>query len=244
MSWIKKIFGSSKTENASSPAIETDPVASQHHAAVDAYWESVGKTDDDLITYLINPGFQGAPMWPNTRQAYRIVRTPDTLILASDGLSDPYPNDDSGSDRRGFGMEVFIEVKGLQELLFSEITSHWVFRALQNMSMNVAQVGGLVPVLEEHGVLSIELPIDTGPEKWMKENGFIGALIDIPISGGRANVISDTPLSQTRIVPITILYPQEIDLCATSGASRKAIADELVTKGYGHLTDVSRPSIR
>ena len=220
-----------------------DPIEAQHHAAMTAYWKNIGSVDDDVVTYLVNPMFQGAPAWPNTRQAYRVIRTDDSLILASDGLSDPFPADAGQDDRHGFGMETFIEVKGLQDLRFDEINGHWMFRAIENMAMNVAQAGGFTAMLDQHGVLSIELPIDIGPEGWVKPNGNIGALIDVPMEG-RANVVSETPLGPVRIVPITILHPAEIDICASGGGARKAMSADLIAKASGHISDPARASLR
>ena len=70
-----------------------DLIYEHHQNAMQRYWESIGSVDSDVLTYVINPMFQGAPPWPNTRQAYRLVRTDDTLIIASDGLADPFPDD-------------------------------------------------------------------------------------------------------------------------------------------------------
>ena len=257
MSWIRKKLGrDSRTDaapgappgpEAASPdepttPFDADELARQHHDALDAYWRSVGEVADDVLTYLINPMFQGGPPWPNTRQAYRIVRTAGSLIVASDGLSDPFPADAGRSDRFGFGMETFIEVVGLQDLTVDEIRGHWLFAAIENMAMNVANAGGFVPMLDQHGVLSIELPTDTGPDGWLKPNGMLGALIDLPT--GRANVVPDTPLGAVRIVPITIVPPTEIDVCASGASARAALATELAALPTGHRTDPTRPPLR
>ena len=101
---------------------DVEAMCDAHHKAIDAYWSSIGNTNNDLLAYCINPQFLGAPPWPNMRQAYRIVRTPKTLILASDGLSDVVAE----NGRFGLGMEVCIEVKGLQDLAFDEIKDHSV----------------------------------------------------------------------------------------------------------------------
>ena len=36
-----------------------------------------------------SPDFTGAPAWPNLRQAYKTIRGPDGIVLATDGLSEP-----------------------------------------------------------------------------------------------------------------------------------------------------------
>lgn len=200
---------------------------------MDAYWNTVGTTDKDLISFLINPMFMGAPEWPNTRQAYRIVRTKETLIITSHGLSDPWPAgaEGRGPNRFGFGMEVFIELKGLQALSFEEIKRHWAFVAVENLAKNVANAGGFVPLLDEFGVLSIELPVGEGPSEWVKDNGHLGGLIGVSMDG-RVSTVA-TPIKPVRIVPIAILTIPEIDDCPTGNAASSRLAEELVAKETG-----------
>jgi hypothetical protein len=252
LSWIKKVLGGAEEPDrspGSGPNISIDTSAdapdelvAHHQAAMDTYWRSIGEVEADVLSYLVNPMFQGGPPWPNTRQAYRIVRTTDSLIVASDGLSDPFPTAISQSDRFGFGMEAFIEVKGLQHLTVDEIRGHWLFAAIENMAMNVASAGGFVPMLDQHGILSIELPTDAGPDGWVKPDGMLGALIDLPT--GRANTVADTPIRPVRIVPITILYPVEIDDCASGASARQAMAADLAAQASAHVTDPTRPPLR
>ena len=61
-------------------------------AARDACWKTVGQVDSDVLSHLINPAFMGGPRWPALRQAFAVVRRPETqtVVLASDGLSDPW----------------------------------------------------------------------------------------------------------------------------------------------------------
>jgi len=162
----------------------------------------------------------------------------DPLIVASDGLSDPWP------DLRGNGlrMEAFIEVKGMQDLTFDEIKGHWIFAAIESFSQNAAASGQFVDLVEEMGVLSIELPTDVGPDGWLKPNGRFGALMNVPVEGRALTV--DMPLEPIRLIPITMLYPNEIDVCAEGGEARRAMAADLQSHASGHITDISRPPLR
>ncbi|MEL6318759.1 MAG: hypothetical protein AAFR16_14095, partial [Pseudomonadota bacterium] len=120
-----------------------DPAAATH-AALDAYWARIGASDADVISYAINPMFSGAPPWPGTRQAYRVVRVTEapggpTLILASDGLSDPFDDDawddeDGAPARNGFEMEVYIETPELAGAGFEEIRSSWAFAVIERLA--------------------------------------------------------------------------------------------------------------
>jgi hypothetical protein len=41
-----------------------DPCIAAGHCALDAYWDSIGRSERDLISYVVNPQFQGKPPWP------------------------------------------------------------------------------------------------------------------------------------------------------------------------------------
>ena len=44
--------------------------------ARDAAWAKCGEVDPYVLAPLINPAFQGGPVWPNLRQAYKTVPLP------------------------------------------------------------------------------------------------------------------------------------------------------------------------
>jgi hypothetical protein len=62
------------------------------HKARQACWGKVGRVDSDVLSHIINPAFMGGPRWPALRQAFAVIRRPETqtVVLASDGLSDPF----------------------------------------------------------------------------------------------------------------------------------------------------------
>jgi hypothetical protein len=116
---------------------QDDPRIEGGYQSLQAYWGEIGPSDPDVISYLLNPQFQGKPAWPNMRQAYRIVRPPRALIIASDGLSDPFVGTDI-EDHNGFDMEVFIETPDIAGADFAAIRGSWVFSLIENFAMNVA----------------------------------------------------------------------------------------------------------
>lgn len=69
-----------------------EDLCSASAAARNACWSTVGQVDSDVLGHIINPAFMGGPRWPALRQAFAVVRRPETqtVILASDGLSDPW----------------------------------------------------------------------------------------------------------------------------------------------------------
>jgi hypothetical protein len=78
-------------------------------AARDAFYATLGTADADVLAPLVNPAFMGGPRWPSLRQAWRVIRRADTILIASDGLSDPFEDDDDVFVPRGHLLEVCIE---------------------------------------------------------------------------------------------------------------------------------------
>ena len=54
-------------------------------------WEHLGSLEPLVLSHLVNPSLSGGPKWPALRQSFRLVRRDNgNVILASDGLSDPF----------------------------------------------------------------------------------------------------------------------------------------------------------
>jgi hypothetical protein len=59
--------------------------------AREAVWQQLGSLEPLVLSHLVSPTLSGGPKWPALRQAFRLVRRPNgNVILASDGLSDPF----------------------------------------------------------------------------------------------------------------------------------------------------------
>ncbi|MEM9582753.1 MAG: hypothetical protein AAGA08_06530 [Pseudomonadota bacterium] len=211
--------------------------------ARDVYWDQFGVSDDAFLTPEHSPQ---APDWPSTRQAFRIVRTPNSLIVASDGLSDPFDCFRGPADQNGYGQEVFIEVPGLQAATPDLVQNSWVFRAVAYVAQLIAHNGGIGDLLDQHGVMSLDVPATSAPRDWIVSGVAepAGALLDVPMPRGR-NLIADTPLSPVRAVPVTLIFPEELEDCVVGGPKeRNALVNDLLTTGQGHKTDTARASLR
>ncbi len=215
-------------------------------AARDAYWDKVGRTDPDYFGYPVCPELKGAPAWPTQTQAFRIVRTENSLIIASDGLSDPFAPFRGETIANGYGMEMYIEIPGWQSMDADLVRDSWAFKSIEQLARVCAFQKGLGDLLDEHGVMSVDLPTPCVPNGWVV-SGYAepaGALIDLPIPSGLAQ-IADMPLSRVRVVPITLIFPEELEDCVVGGPSeRKALVNDLMTTGQGHKTDPKRSSLR
>ncbi len=69
-----------------------DDLLDKTSRAREAVWQALGALEPMFLSHLVNPALStGAPKWPSKRQAFRLVRRPNgNVILASDGLSDPF----------------------------------------------------------------------------------------------------------------------------------------------------------
>lgn len=214
--------------------------------ARDVYWDQIGDTDPELLSTPATDTDPNAVAWPGGKKIFRLVRTGNSLIIATDGLSDPFADGTGPTDRNGFGMEVFIEVPGWQDVEASRIVNCWAFLALRKFADVVAKSRGLTTTLSHHGVMSLELPALAAPPRWRDASvgGNPGALIDVPLPPG-LNRIADMPLSEVRVVPLTLIYPEELQACVKGGRTeRRTLADDLLVTGQGHRTNPRRQCLR
>ena len=73
--------------------------ASSH--AREECWQQIGTLEPLVLSHLVNPALMGGPRWPAMRQAFRVVRRPNgNVIIASDGLSDPFDDISLGAPTR------------------------------------------------------------------------------------------------------------------------------------------------
>lgn len=70
----------------------------QSSQAREAMWKRVGSLEPMVLSHTVNPASTGGPKWPAHRQAFRVIKRPNgNVILASDGLSDPFDDIAEGS---------------------------------------------------------------------------------------------------------------------------------------------------
>jgi hypothetical protein len=262
MSWFKKVFGGgeSSSDQPTNPAPSNaqgqpqpapaesnmvrldDPRYQQFASARDGYWNGIGTLDPDVIAYMISPQFSGKPAWPTTRQAFRVVRGPSGVIIASDGLSDLFV--DTSMQDAGFECEVYIETPQLAGADFQQVSGSWAFELIENFAANVAHAGGINRQLEDYGVLSMELPApESMPREWVNANDYVGALINLPVAG-RAPTLDLGSGAVIRMIPLTLITPAETQYVVDNGAQGRAtLAEKLTAAGVGAASDLTRASL-
>lgn len=211
----------------------------------DAVWAELGTVDEDVISHFMSPTFFGGPAWPTTRQAFLRVRRQGSVVLASDGLSDPY---DEGhlaqTGLSGLGVEVFLETDDpeLRADGLGMIDKTWAFELLYEMAQNAAYSGDLADRIDRLGAVSMELPgLEVGAG-WQTDYGSVGLLMGVPAPDVRRRV--DTPSGSVRMVAVTLLRPTELEHVITGRAAGRAeIARRLAASGNHHRCDLSRASV-
>lgn len=204
------------------------------------HWKRIGRPDRELVAYVADPGPAAASGWPAARQAYHIVRRYDSLILSTDGLSDPFVCKVAGDS--GYGIEAFIEVPGAQEMETGFLRESWAFAVLEIVAQNIAGFGGILDRLDRDSVVYMAVPLLNPPTpEWADDLGFSGVLIGLPAR--RAGAVVDLPFGPARYLAVTLLRPEEALFAARGAENRTRLARLLDAAGGGHLSDPGRGSV-
>lgn len=219
-----------------------DPRFELYFNAREEFWSGIGTVEDDWLSYIVSPELRGLPAWPTTSQAYRLVRTPKSVIIASEGLSDLFI--DTSLPDPGFGCEVYLESPELVDADMDAIRASWQFAAIENFAQNVAHFGGINALLDKYGMISMELPApDNMPEDWVTKRGSVGVLINMEVEGRPSRCQLEEGV-EIRIISITTLLPDEV-AHAIDGKSeaREDLARRLIGSGNGLVSPESRASV-
>ncbi|MCA0272992.1 MAG: hypothetical protein LCH69_13160 [Proteobacteria bacterium] len=252
MAWWRKLFGLGRSEGepaAAGPdpaparpaAIRPDdPRIALGREARLRHWKRLGLPDQELVTYLADPGPAASAGWPAARQAYHIVRRYDSLVLGTDGLSDPFVG--KVSDESGYGIEVFVEIPHEQAMEAAFLRESWAFAVLEVVAQNIAGFGGILDRLGRDGVVHMAVPLLVPPAPgWTDDLGFTGVLIGLPAR--RAGAVVDLPLGPVRYLAVTLLRPDEALFAARGAENRDRLARLLDAAGHGHFSDPARGTV-
>ncbi len=254
MAWWKKFFGLGRsgggaarrgTDAGAVPARPTaiqpdDPRIAEGRELRLRHWKRLGLPDTELVTYLADPGPAASAGWPAARQAYHIVRRFDSLVLATDGLSDPFVGRLAGES--GYGVEVFIEIPHAQEMEAGFLRESWAFAVLEVVAQNIAGFGGILDRLARDSVVHMAVPLLVSPAPgWADDLGFTGVLIGLPAR--RAGAVVNLPLGPVRYLAVTLLRPDEALFAGRGAVNRTRLASLLEVAGHGHFSDPERPSV-
>ena len=212
-------------------------------AARDAFYATLGTADADVLAPLVNPAFMGGPRWPSLRQAWRVIRRADTILLASDGLSDPFEDDDDVFVPRGHLLEVCIEAP-LAAFDGQPLQASWLFDVIYQVSQNVADHGSIDLLVQRYGSVSMVLDVRDAPAGLEDGDEQVGVLL----SQGTATIAPSfaTPYGEVMLLTVTVLQPAElahIGAAADKAQSRRDLAAALAASPTAHWSVAQRPAV-
>jgi hypothetical protein len=214
-----------------------EAVLQETYQARDAFVQSLGKVDPYVLAPLINPALLGGPMWPDLRQAWRVVRRGDHIILVSDGLSDPFS--DEADANSGFGVEVLAESA---DPLPEQLQRSWLFDLVYQVSQQCAAHGGVGDLITELGLISLELPMSEVLRPVATINNTAGVLLGVPAPGMPSQFA--LPGGSARVVTAKLLWPSELQYAASNGkAAREDLAKRFAADGTHHLSSMLRKRV-
>lgn len=206
----------------------------KHYEARDRYVQSMGIADDDLIAPLLNPFFMGGPRWPAMRQAWRRVRRGQNTIIVTDGLSDPF--DDQEEMNVGLGVEILVESN---DIIQDPVQGSWLFKLIYDVSQQTADSESFRELRNDLGLFSMELYAEDEFGAALSTEGRVGVLFemeapDIPLEW-------EVPSGLVRIVTAKLLFPSELNLILSKGETGRSQLRELfVADGSHHLSSLNR----
>jgi hypothetical protein len=205
------------------------------YEARDSYLRRLGEVDPLVLSHLINPAFAGGPRWPDLRQAFRVIRNGTHTVVASDGLADPF--DDQKEPNVGFGIEVLGETSDEIE---GSVQNDWLFWIVYDVAQQAAAHGGFRELIDELGLLSMELHCRYGPHELATPKGRIGVLLGVHPPNFAAEW--SFPAGTVKVVTVKVLHPSELAVCLEEGG-RERLRDLFVADGTYHLSSVTRKPV-
>lgn len=208
----------------------------QTFQAREAYLRRMGAVDELLLAPLINPAFMGGPAWPSLRQSWRTVRNKRRTIIISDGLSDPF--EDEVEPNVGFGIEVLGETS---DSLPDQVQASWLFTVVYAVSQQAAAHGGFRSLIDELGVLSMEIKAPTELQSLANENDTLGLLLGL--QSPNLPLEWELPAGLVKVVTVKVLHPAELAYAVEQeAAGRTHLREQFSAAGSYHLSWLSRPS--
>lgn len=209
----------------------------QTYAARDRYVRSLGQVSPDVLAPLVNPSFMGGPAWPDLRQAWRVIRRGSNTIVISDGLSDPFSDDPEPNV--GFGLEILGETS---DAVPEQVQASWLFMLVYHVSQQCAAHGGVRELIDELGLLSLELPSEDGLEVIAGAHGKTGVLLGAAPDDYAAEF--DLPGGSVKVVTAKLLFPSELEYAAAQGGpAREELARRFAADGTHHRSSLHREEV-
>ena len=209
--------------------------------ARDQLYASIGEVEPSVMAHIISPSFTGGPAWPTTRQASSIIRRNTNTMVITNGLADPFENSEDVNS--GFNIEIYAETSEPVAPVDGDLKESEVFRLVYAMAQQVAHSGQFVSLLEQYGVVSMELHAeDCGLQAYQNETGMVGIIIGIEHPDFSNKVTF--PGGEVVLASVQILTPVELAYVAEFGTEgRNNLHEKFKSSGVHHVLSPNRESL-
>lgn len=204
-------------------------------------YASIGEVEPSVMGHIISPSFTGGPAWPTTRQAFSIIRRNANTMVITNGLADPF--DDTEERNSGFNIEIYAETSEPVAPVDGDLKESAVFRLVYATAKQAAHSGQFVSLLEQYGVVSMELYAeDCGLQEYQNENGMVGVIIGIEHPDFSNKVTF--PGGEVVLASVQILTTTELEYLAANGTEgRNNLHEKFKSSGVHHLLSPNRDSL-
>jgi hypothetical protein len=232
--WWKRLLGGSKSPAPPETVLEKHIRESQ--TARDLFWAAIGRVDSDVLAQAIASRFiADMPVWPSGHESFRIIRTDSTILIATEGLSDPDDGPYQGCN--GLGFELFIEAPAVE--LRHPIGSAYLY-ILTQTARNLVDAAETLERWRKFQMLSLEIPADKNDQRMVNPDGQYIALLGMP-GFDAAREMTGMPLSPVRAMAVTVVHPADFEKVRGEGsAGRTRLAAALDRAGLAHVSDLNR----
>lgn len=191
--------------------------------------------------------------WPTmVLGTLRLIRRPDTVLLVTDGLSNPWDpslHDDLPGWTFGFELALEVPLAAFTDPSDRAIASSWAPLVLWAATdWVVAERFDLVERLEHSQCTTHGIPPVGGLKHWVADNGLMGGLLGLPFAGSVFGAsVQHGPVINgraTSLLPIKLLTADEYEWAmGVHDSSRTvALAELFIQRGEGHLSWPDRMS--
>ncbi|WP_084580594.1 suppressor of fused domain protein [Sphingomonas azotifigens] len=240
--WLRGLFGANAQAVNDTEPTRIVSLAERSAEARAGFWAVLGPTSDRILSSA-----PAGSLWPGGHEAYRLIHRGSAILLATDGLSDPF---DESASTNGFEIELFVEGPG--EGAPAQVAGDgWMLEVLRRVAAIVAEEQGILRPLERHGPIPLELTNVSSsaaiaarlPAHFLTADDVLGVMIGAP-DPDFATRIDDMPLSPVRVLPVVLLTAAELgEIRAGDSETRDAVLARLQASGVGHCSDLQRESI-
>ncbi|WP_146086161.1 MULTISPECIES: hypothetical protein [unclassified Rathayibacter] len=198
-------------------------------------WRGVGALDRTVVVSTEDPGVRGGARWPTDHRAFLRVDRGASVVLATDGLSDPF--DRLAHPGTGLGLELCLETSAVRGVPTAELWNHWHFRLLYEAARRAALQG----VCCRSSLDTARLANVSAPPAWTDEQGTVGVLLGLRSPGLPERL--DLATGHADLVTLTPLRPQEHARASVDSGARAEIAERLRALPHEELVHTARPLV-